>query len=183
MTTPITYFVLVFTIALGLYQILRAVKLLRRPNLLKNHAEGIYGYPEEERRRIFGGLEPEIVVNGDVLRTALKTGKVPVLEKVPVAALPTITRSRLQMLMVIGWGTALVLLYLYLLLNPTALDIDPVIFHTFSFALVLILTGAGLNAIALLRVVLIHYWIVERCNKAQAQQDVTAGKNKTTVAP
>lgn len=166
MTSSITFLVVALALALGLYQIFRALKLLKKPNLLKNHASGVYELPEEERNRVFGGKDPEAVVSGNVLKTVLKTGKVPVLKETPVMALPTITRSRLQMLMVFGWGAALILLYVYLLLNPAAMDIDPVIFHTFSLALVLILAGAGLNAVAMLRVVLIHYWIAERCIEA-----------------
>lgn len=166
MTSPITFLVVVLALALGLYQIFRALRLLKKPNLLKNHASGVYELPKEERNRVFGGRNPEEVVSGEVLKTVLKTGKVPVLKETPVMALPTITRSRLQMLMVFGWGAALILLYVYLLLNPSALDIDPIIFHTFSIALVLILAGAGFNAVAMLRVVLIHYWIAERCIEA-----------------
>lgn len=170
MTSPITYLVIVLTLALGLYQIFRALRLFRKPNLLKNHQAGIYGVSEEERRRIFRSEEPETAINGDLLCHCLKTGKVPALRTVPIEALPTITRSRLQILMVIGWGAALILLYVYLLLNPSALDIDPVIFHTFSIALALILAGAGLNAVAMLRVVLIHYWIAERVHDAEGDK-------------
>lgn len=166
MTSSITFLVVALALALGLYQIFRALRLFKKPNLLKNHAAGVYELPEDERNRVFGGRDPEEVVSVEVLKTVLKTGKVPVLKETPVMALPTITRSRLQMLMVFGWGAALVLLYIYLLLNPSALDIDPIIFHTFSVALVLILAGAGLNAVAMLRVVLIHYWIAERCIEA-----------------
>ena len=143
MTSSITFLVVALALALGLYQIFRALRLFKKPDLLKNHAAGVYELPEEERNRVFGGRDPEEVVSIEVLKTVLKTGKVPVLKETPVMALPTITRSRLQMLMVFGWGAALVLLYIYLLLNPSALDIDPIIFHTFSVALVLILAGAG----------------------------------------
>ena len=174
MTSSITFLVVALALALGLYQIFRALRLFKKPNLLKNHAAGVYELPEDERNRVFGGRDPEEVVSVEVLKTVLKTGKVPVLKETPVMALPTITRSRLQMLMVFGWGAALVLLYIYLLLNPSALDIDPIIFHTFSVALVLILAGAGLNAVAMLRVVLIHYWIAERCIEAGLRSPKTS---------
>ena len=96
MTSSITFLVVALALALGLYQIFRALRLFKKPDLLKNHAAGVYELPEEERNRVFGGRDPEEVVSIEVLKTVLKTGKVPVLKETPVMALPTITRSRLQ---------------------------------------------------------------------------------------
>jgi signal transduction histidine kinase len=57
MTSSITFLVVALALALGLYQIFRALKLLKKPNLLKNHASGVYELPEEETVVEGNGLE------------------------------------------------------------------------------------------------------------------------------
>ena len=55
--SSITFLVVVLALALGLYQIFRALRLLKKPNLLKNHASGVYELPEEETVVEGNGLE------------------------------------------------------------------------------------------------------------------------------
>lgn len=167
MIDPLTYIVLALCYAVAIFQMYRAVRLWRHPNLLKNNRSGLYSaeVSDERRARILDGKDPEKRVSLSVVRRVLFFGPVLFLKDLPADCRSVIVRSRLQIIMSIGWTLALVLVYLYIFLYPDTLTAPLSVINIFMVAVFMILGAATFNAFSLLRVVLIHYWLCQQCGR------------------
>lgn len=165
MIDPLTYIVLALCYAVAIFQIYRATRLWRNPNLLKNNRSGLYALEPQRQERILEGKDPEKRVSFAVVRRVLFFGQVPFLKDLPADCRSVIVRSRLQIIMSIGWSLALILVYLYIFMYPETLTAPLSIINIFMLAVFMILGAATFNAFSLLRVVLIHYWLCQQCGR------------------